>query len=128
MLEELKCEECGEPIIDPDEGWVEWEKHMASGKCSGLRIVHHLSASPKLAKGGCYRPDKVGYLRLDHHLTVFLGPSGNAAKLLDFREVESGYLFESAEEAQLAAVKLIQAQWAFAGEKMEGTKTKSGPQ
>lgn len=63
MLEPLKefiCDECGQIINSPDEGYVEWiENEDADGKpvVKGFRIIHNSACSPFKEKGreGCFK-------------------------------------------------------------------------
>jgi hypothetical protein len=47
------CDECGEVIEKARDGWVEWLRAVGSEKKmgEGLRLVHHLPASPRKANG-----------------------------------------------------------------------------
>ena len=49
------CDQCGEIIEKARDGWVEWFRGISPRKIGeGLRLVHHLSASPRKAYGtGC---------------------------------------------------------------------------
>lgn len=70
-LEQFKCDECGQTIDSPSDGYVEWEEVEEDGHYTvrGLRIVHKPHASPNY--GGCYRYEGSPY-RLDNELTFFL--------------------------------------------------------
>lgn len=93
MSASWSCDECGEPIDRPEDGWVEWlvygEYPM---KGLGLRLVHHYPASPIQHEGGCYyirdfergRRREAGFV-LDNHMAVFMGPAG-LVRLLEILE------------------------------------------
>jgi hypothetical protein len=77
------CDECGGEILKPEDGWVEWQTwNKERRSSSGLRLVHHLTASPKKDDGdGCYyRRDalykQTGASVSDMHMQKFLGPDG----------------------------------------------------
>lgn len=80
-LRQWVCDECGELIRKPEEGYVEWlvdDKHIRYG----FRIVHHALASPRQLDGNCYRyTDERG--RRDMDLEQFLG-AGGIVKMLSF--------------------------------------------
>ena len=59
-LEQFICDECGDVIKSPEEGYVEWvSTQNEDGKwvSHGFRIVHAYYASPRrhMDKEGCYR-------------------------------------------------------------------------
>ncbi|WP_321425938.1 hypothetical protein [uncultured Bacteroides sp.] len=79
MLEPLKqfyCDECGQVILRPEDGYVEWisiyDKEKEKFISRGFRIVHHPSTSPyKANREGCYKyGDTNG--RMDIALNSFL--------------------------------------------------------
>lgn len=109
MMEPLKqfiCDECGEIIEIPEEGFVEWTREMVAGKLytSGFRIVHNKFYSPykQTRAHGCYKyNDHPG--RSDTHLEHLLEMpqqyllsfldlgqfhdiDGNSCSIKDFRE------------------------------------------
>jgi hypothetical protein len=76
-LQQWICDECGEVIAKPEDGWLEWFEsvhyHIAP---HGFRIVHHYNASPI---GGCYYTDRRRHsdiLLSNNHLDDFLGQEG----------------------------------------------------
>ncbi len=78
MLKPLKqfiCDECGQVINSPEEGYVEWESGIDDKGRSfarGFRIVHVSHASPlKHTRKGCYKYDRSEY-RSDIDLEHFL--------------------------------------------------------
>lgn len=60
-----RCDECGEAISHPRDGWVEWRQH--AGVACDFRIVHHVSASPR-DEQGCYGEDVEGNMLLEETL------------------------------------------------------------
>lgn len=75
-LEQFICDECGDIINTPKEGYVEWEsERLPDGReyCHGFRIVHAYFASPKKDRHGegCYRYGNSEH-RLDIDLDFFL--------------------------------------------------------
>lgn len=59
-LKQFICDECGEIINSPGEGYVEWEEGIdQDGQffAKGFRIVHHLPKSPykNSSHRGCYK-------------------------------------------------------------------------
>ena len=89
-LEPLKqwiCDECGEVIEKPEDGWIEWITDSKNDmKVSGFRIVHHSTKSPIRKKHGeprgpsCYGYDgDVG--RSDLPLKDMVGQLGMARML-----------------------------------------------
>lgn len=53
-LEQFLCDECGQPIEKPEQGWLEWL--VIDEQKQGFRIVHHKSYSPR--SSGCYYEEK----------------------------------------------------------------------
>lgn len=55
-LRQWLCDQCGLPILQAKDGWVEWTMDRSSKlwKSTGFRIVHHFIASPRRAPRGCY--------------------------------------------------------------------------
>lgn len=59
-LEEFICDECGEIIENPEDGWVEWivnyfdVEEKPYYEVSNFRIVHHSTSSPNKS---CYYTD-----------------------------------------------------------------------
>ncbi len=109
MIEPLKqfiCDECGELIERPEEGFVEWIEKEVDGKqqACGFRIVHHYTFSPFKGKkrNGCYKYTNNNGRSDDHldhilempqqYLLSFLDlgqfhdPDGNSCSIKDFRE------------------------------------------
>lgn len=80
-LRQWVCDECGELIRKPEEGYVEWlvdDNHILYG----FRIVHHALASPKHPDGDCYRYTRK-YGKSDLSLEQFLGAEG-IVRMLSF--------------------------------------------
>lgn len=63
-----RCDECGQQIDDPVDGWVEWRER--DGALHEFRIVHHISASPRGGPQGCYGSDIAGNMLLERTLAV----------------------------------------------------------
>lgn len=91
----LTCDTCGEKIISPEEGRIEWysfEDENGIRKHNKLRLVHEISASPlkkmNLKRKGCAFDlreeyfDPEGTVESDS-LSEFLGPDG-LMRLLSF--------------------------------------------
>ena len=56
-LEEFICDECGQVIASPHDGYVEWEEGQDENGvhfARGFRIVHHTPRSPLKTIDGCY--------------------------------------------------------------------------
>lgn len=70
------CDECGGRFTKPSEGWLEWHQDKKTGKAKHFRIVHHLLASPKRDKGGCYAPPRSDCRDCHNHLDMYVGPDG----------------------------------------------------
>lgn len=77
MLEPLKqfyCDECGEIIESPKDGFVEWlqiyDEETGKITVSGFRIIHRSVKSPFIStsKEGCYKYGDNDY-RMDNELT-----------------------------------------------------------
>ena len=84
-LQQWICDYCGEVIISPKDGWLEW-LHDGQFRAHGFKIVHHRPASPR--KDGCYHyTNQSG--RSDLPLDTYLGTSG-LVHLLAFLDV--GYV------------------------------------
>ena len=50
------CDSCGQPILKPEDGWVEWTKARVGENLwvvTQMRLVHHCTASPKAPDGTC---------------------------------------------------------------------------
>lgn len=75
-LKQWICDECHEVIERPKDGWVHWRRERNDddphGKVHDIRILHHMTASPRGRPNGCY-PER---MELDMHLHHYLGPSG----------------------------------------------------
>ena len=74
-LEQFFCDSCGEIILTPEEGWVEWIGNTFDAKylTYGYRIVHHASASPRKEEGmDCYNYTKQIGVN-DRNLKSFMG-------------------------------------------------------
>ncbi len=60
-----QCDSCGEPILDPRDGWLEWQAAEHEGvkgpRAKGLRIVHAFASSPQR-----YRESRCSYERAYH--------------------------------------------------------------
>jgi len=77
------CDTCGERIIDPQHGWVEWIQ-VGTGRNTrvrDMRIVHHRPASPRQPEGRCQfngqdENAKDGGGIGDRPLLSYLGPDG----------------------------------------------------
>lgn len=55
------CDECGQPIVHAEDGYVEWLKRLNNGdepfvaSCRQIRLVHHRLSSPdRDTKNACY--------------------------------------------------------------------------
>jgi len=78
------CDTCGETIKTVDDGWVEWIDFERDGDGpygKGLRLVHHVEASPRKNRrqGGCQYDERSlpeGEGLSDLPLRNFLGPDG----------------------------------------------------
>jgi len=74
LLEPLKqwyCDECGQVIKSPEEGWIEWRQDK-NKKLFAFRIVHNRLASPLKPQRNCnHKPDEESSI-LDSHLDAFL--------------------------------------------------------
>lgn len=75
-LEQFICDECGQVINSPKEGYVEWESGLDANKkmfARGFRIVHasHTSPIKKRNGEGCFKYGK-SYHRSDIDLEYFL--------------------------------------------------------
>lgn len=77
MLEPLRqfiCDECGQVIESPEDGYVEWEEVGEQDRrpiVRGFRIVHHARKSPLGGREGCYKYGDSLY-RMDMHLHHYL--------------------------------------------------------
>jgi len=105
-LKQFICDECGEIIERPEEGFVEWIRDEVDGRqqACGFRIVHHYKYSPLKGKkkDACYKyGDHDG--RSDDHLNhildmknqfilsfldlgYFHSTEGNSCLITDFKE------------------------------------------
>ncbi len=63
------CDECQEPILSAEDGFVEWIRNEDGLDCD-FRVVHHPPASPYYPGGDCYRYTHV-VGRRDLSLRVF---------------------------------------------------------
>lgn len=75
-LKQFICDECGQVINSPEDGYVEWESGQdeeGNHFERGFRIVHHLPKSPykETKRDGCYIYGKSHY-RSDISLSWFL--------------------------------------------------------
>lgn len=73
--EQFICDQCGQVINSPEEGYVEWLDSDDNKTSSGFRIVHQYVHSPLKAvnEGGCYKYNKIPGRRdvpLDHFLEI----------------------------------------------------------
>lgn len=89
------CDTCGEVIERVKDGWFEWvsRRDDSGGKStvSNFRIVHHIAASPRRGKGGCYRtPGANAKDDRANHLEQFVGPRGvdNLMDILEMNRIE----------------------------------------
>lgn len=73
-LEQWICDECGELIASPGDGYVEWISERL-GDAHGFRIVHHAPRSPLRPDGNCYQYTGMPG-RKDLPLTYFVGEEG----------------------------------------------------
>jgi hypothetical protein len=80
ISQEWICDTCGLPIKESSDGrieWLEWNDNGCTGK--GLRLVHHISASPRkdVVQYGCYTYATTYAQGLnDQELSEFLGDDG----------------------------------------------------
>jgi hypothetical protein len=84
------CDKCGELIEQADHGWVEWITLSDSRPGRDIRIVHHISHSPR--KGGCQFDSNQEYAKDqgtvgDYSLVEFMGPNG-LTRLLEMIALE----------------------------------------
>jgi hypothetical protein len=82
------CDTCGEKIISPEEGLIEWhsfDDEKGIHRCRNLRLVHEFAASPlrkmKLKRRGCAFDLHEEFCKTegtitDQPLAKFLGPEG----------------------------------------------------
>lgn len=85
-LQQWVCDECGELIEKPEDGWLEWLSSVSHNiPAMGFRIVHHKLASPR---GSCYYNDSNKDVNpvfiSDGHLDFYLGLNGLATLLTFF--------------------------------------------
>lgn len=80
-LEQWFCDRCDEVIESPEDGWVHWQRDN-DGLVHSMEILHHLKASPRGGRMGCYPPD----IDRDFALVKFLGATG-AARMLALIDV-----------------------------------------
>jgi hypothetical protein len=86
-LEQFICDECGELIEKPEDGWLEWIDDCKN-PIHGFRIVHADGASPRRNSGkNCYYPESSDIS--DMHLASFSKIDGLAI-LLSFFERNLG--------------------------------------
>ena len=88
-----KCDQCGEPILSVEDGWVEWLSGAALGAYEGsghqLRLVHTRHSSPRAdRRNACYHDEAhwhtvEGWTVSDLPLSMFVGPDG-LMRLLEF--------------------------------------------
>lgn len=84
------CDACGHPILQIEDGWVEWlNRHVADGESEShsLRLVHRFGASPH-GENRCMHNEKAAYAEdrstvADLDLSEFLGADG-LMRLLEF--------------------------------------------
>ena len=76
-LNQWICDECGEIIKSPEDGWLEWIAEEGTGLFCGHRIAHHAAASPyrKDNNKNCYRYSQ-NPRKADMHLGDFTGHEG----------------------------------------------------
>ena len=77
----VRCAVCGDPIENMNDAFVQWLSDMGAKRrglmaAEGLRVVHHLRASPLRhhRPDGCYYPEQNPSGRIwvmDHHLRAF---------------------------------------------------------
>ena len=76
------CDSCGQPIQQPEDGWVEWIRlvdQTPGGR--NLRLVHRFNASPRKDYQVCQFNQEVEFKKdqgtvADASLPEFLGPDG----------------------------------------------------
>lgn len=60
MIEEKWiCDNCNEPILTADEGWIKWTKNLNEETLSGFKIIHHPTCKqpgPKIQRTGLTSP------------------------------------------------------------------------
>jgi hypothetical protein len=81
-MKNITCDTCGQPIANPEDGWVEWlgKKEGEKRVCKGLRVVHGPSHK-KVAGTRCQYDEKSHYrngkwMLSDLPLPDFLGHDG----------------------------------------------------
>ena len=102
-LKEFICDQCGQIIEEPGDGWVEWLAYWEDGTqvVYNFRIVHHKQDSPNQA-GNCYytdlHEDYEGTASTDH-LQYFLEDQGLARALAKLqRHAEGNARFKNKED------------------------------
>lgn len=80
------CDQCGQPILSIEDGWVEWldgrTSDVRAEVSRSLRLVHHRTASPYSdRKNACYHDEDKwfkshNYTVSDLPLSSFVGPDG----------------------------------------------------
>ncbi|WP_158111550.1 hypothetical protein [Staphylococcus aureus] len=86
-LKQWYCDDCGEVINEPNDGWLEWYHEQGEiGNNEGYRIVHH--------DRKCMYNSKKLFLEnkslSDMHLSDFIGPDGLVTLLshIEFNDVK----------------------------------------
>jgi hypothetical protein len=79
-LTQWYCDTCGEIILEPSHGWLEWLHDDLVPH--SFRICHHVMHSPtqRADEEGCYKYGKHPR-RADMHLDAMIGPDGMASML-----------------------------------------------
>ncbi len=90
------CDTCSNPIESANDGWVEWiiyDNARGNSRGRGLRLVHHVSASPGSNRYGCqYDEDREEMkdrgMLLSLGLTSLQGPDGLMCLLVKIQQDE----------------------------------------
>lgn len=113
-LKEFICDECGEVIEEPSDGWVEWITNYSDEideryEAYNFRIVHHKVASPN-PRGTCYYTDLYNDYEgteSSYHLHDFLEDKGLSQALSILRKQAEGDIKFKNKEAFLDCLDLI---------------------
>lgn len=87
-----ECDSCGEVIQGTEQGWIEWLEMRDSPSTPtgrGLRLVHHVTHSPREDRGCQYDANQQqpgGYSISDLSMDSFMGPDGLVSLLAFLHE------------------------------------------